>query len=81
MKLLDKLKYQVIKAAKAPGKNKLLFTFKKEHYKKNLTSKEGFGAQDLKPTYFELVLFMYKKYGQKVRVSRGSGEQEVKFRL
>ncbi len=66
MKLIDKLKKQVNAAAKVKpakkGEKRLLFVFKEEHYKKEMSSAQGFGSQDLKPSYLELYTYLLAKY-------------------
>lgn len=69
MKLIDKLKKQVAAAAKAKiikGERRLLFTFKEEHYKKKMSSTQGFGSNDLKPTYLELYNYLSCKHKSKL---------------
>jgi len=69
MKKLDTLKKQVRENYKAStGKEKHLITLERSAFKKTLSTKQGFGTQDMKPMYLELYIFLLKKYGTKLIV-------------
>ena len=65
MKLIDKVKGTVKENIKNSGtkKEKLLFKFEAKCYKEKMGSTQGFGVSDLKPTYYQLYVFLMAKYG------------------
>jgi hypothetical protein len=66
---LAKLRAQVDKNYKqSKDKEKHLITLDRECFRKELSSPAGFGAQDLKPTYFNLYMYVMKKFGSKLIV-------------
>jgi hypothetical protein len=68
MKLKDKLKKEVAANLKVKQSPRLLFRFTEPHYKAKMSSTQGFGAHDLKPTYLELYTDLLKKHGSKIIV-------------
>ena len=79
MKKLDKLKKEILARSKDKGE---LITFDRSCYRKKLSSNQGFGAQDLKPMYFELYTWMLKKFGQKLIIKLISlSEMRISFSL
>jgi hypothetical protein len=81
MKKLDKLKKEILAKSKGKGKRELI-TFDRSCYRKTLSTTMGFGAQDLKPVYFDLYMWMCKKFGQNMVVTLVSlSEMTVNFSL
>jgi hypothetical protein len=51
-------------AKKTQHKELVVFTLKRHHFVKNLSTDKGVAHQDLKPTYKQLNLWLMKKYYQ-----------------
>ena len=75
MKKLDKLKKEILAKSKNKGE---LITLDRSCYRKKLSTDMGFGAQDLKPVYFDLYMWMCKKFGQKL-IAKPISLQEMKI--
>lgn len=77
MKKLDKLKKEVLAKSKGKGARELI-TLDRSCYRKKLSTNMGFGANDLKPVYFDLYMWMCKKFGQKL-IAKPISLQEMKI--
>jgi hypothetical protein len=63
---LAKLKKEVKMNYDSTPIERFLFKFKREHFKPELSSHVGFGAQDLEPLYLDLYLDLLKEHKHKL---------------
>ena len=63
---LTSLKKQAQENYKGSKVQRFLFKFKREHFKPELSSPVGFGAQDLEPLYLDLYLDLLKEHKHKL---------------